>query len=602
MTDRPHFDISGELDVFPINPNSPSEEQGALALRIVMASGYDPDKPIMQLQLDPLINDPYVMFQIFPEGHLFSIGTLQSNAFAVSSNTLGFGAGAASALTSSGLTLKSSGVVGFAVGSDAGASPDTGISRVAAGQINIGNGAQGDSSGTVVAATFTGTATKTNALNSATTIVNVSSATAPSAGQVLTATDSTHATWQAPASGGISALTGDVTASGSGSVVATLATVNSNVGSFGSSTAIPTFTVNAKGLITAASTSVVIAPAWTLTGATLASGVTASSLTSFGTSPTLTTPTIASFANATHSHQNAAGGGTLDVAAIGSGTLGAARGGTGNTTGTATINANLTGPITSSGNATSIASQTGTGTKFVMDTSPTLVTPTLGVATATSINKVAITAPATSATLTIADGKTFTVNQTLTFTGTTGTTMTFPATSATIARTDAANTFTGNQIITGAVNVSPSSSGATFTALTQLQVEKNGDAGIEIGTPNANISRLLFSTPAAGGEALVRWDHSNLLMSIGTAVGSGGDISFVTGNFSEALRLSSAARATFKGPVVLKGYTVATLPAGAEGMTAYCTDLLAPGFLVAAVGGGAVKGPVFFDGVSWKSY
>lgn len=32
--------------------------------------------------------------------------------------------------------------------------------------------------------------------------VNVSSASPPSAGDVLTATDATHATWQAPASGG----------------------------------------------------------------------------------------------------------------------------------------------------------------------------------------------------------------------------------------------------------------------------------------------------------------------------------------------------------------------------------------------------------------
>ena len=47
---------------------------------------------------------------------------------------------------------------------------------------------------------------------------------------------------------------------------------------------------------------------------------------------------------------------------------------------------NLTGPITSVGSATSIASQTGTGTTFVMNTSPTLVTPILGVATATSVN------------------------------------------------------------------------------------------------------------------------------------------------------------------------------------------------------------------------
>jgi hypothetical protein len=56
---------------------------------------------------------------------------------------------------------------------------------------------------------------------------------------------------------------------------------------------------------------------------------------------------------------------------------------------------NLTGVITSSGAATSIASQTGTGTKFVVDTSPTLVTPVLGVATATSINGTTIPSTAT---------------------------------------------------------------------------------------------------------------------------------------------------------------------------------------------------------------
>jgi hypothetical protein len=54
---------------------------------------------------------------------------------------------------------------------------------------------------------------------------------------------------------------------------------------------------------------------------------------------------------------------------------------------------NLTGPITSVGSATSVAAQTGTGSTFVMNTSPTLVTPALGVATATSIN--ATTIPST---------------------------------------------------------------------------------------------------------------------------------------------------------------------------------------------------------------
>lgn len=106
----------------------------------------------------------------------------------------------------------------------------------------------------------------------------------------------------------ITALTGDVTATGPGSVTATLATVNANVGTLGSSTAIPTFTVNAKGLIIAASTNVVIAPAGTLTGTTLNATVVSSSLTSVGT---ITTGTW--------------NGTTIDVA----------HGGTGNTTFTA---------------------------------------------------------------------------------------------------------------------------------------------------------------------------------------------------------------------------------------------------------------------------
>lgn len=51
----------------------------------------------------------------------------------------------------------------------------------------------------------------------------------------------------------IIALTGDATASGPGSVAITLSTVNGNVGSFGTASNVSTFTVNAKGLITAAS-------------------------------------------------------------------------------------------------------------------------------------------------------------------------------------------------------------------------------------------------------------------------------------------------------------------------------------------------------------
>lgn len=70
------------------------------------------------------------------------------------------------------------------------------------------------------------------------------------------------------------------------------------------------------------------------------------------TNKTLTTPTIASFTNATHTHGDAAGGGTLNASAIAAGTLPVARGGTG------------------------VTSSTGS-TNLVLSDSPTLATPTL---------------------------------------------------------------------------------------------------------------------------------------------------------------------------------------------------------------------------------
>jgi len=61
------------------------------------------------------------------------------------------------------------------------------------------------------------------------------------------------------------ALTGDITTS-SGAVATTLATVNSNVGTFGSATAASVVTVNAKGLVTAASNTTVTPAVGSITG------------------------------------------------------------------------------------------------------------------------------------------------------------------------------------------------------------------------------------------------------------------------------------------------------------------------------------------------
>lgn len=143
------------------------------------------------------------------------------------------------------------------------------------------------------AGTVTGATLAANVLASSLTSVGTLTGGATGAGFTVALSTSTITGTLGAAR--MPALTGDITTS-AGAVATTLATVNSNVGSFGSSTSIPTFTVNGKGLITAASGNVVIAPAGTLTGTALASNVITSSLTgasggSFGTAAYVNTGT-----------------------------------------------------------------------------------------------------------------------------------------------------------------------------------------------------------------------------------------------------------------------------------------------------------------------
>jgi hypothetical protein len=151
-----------------------------------------------------------------------------------------------------------------------------------------------------------------------------------------------------------------------------------------------------------------------------------------------------------------------------------------------------------------VTDETGTGALVFAD-SPTLVTPVLGVATATSVNKMAITAPATSSTLAVADGKTFTVSRSLTLTGTDTTTMTFPATSATIARTDAAQTFTGSQTfsgaIIGAVQALSGPGAVNITTLTTAFTSTGaGDALTLADGVAGQLKTIVYVAEAAGGD------------------------------------------------------------------------------------------------------
>lgn len=118
-------------------------------------------------------------------------------------------------------------------------------------------------------------------------------------------------------------------------------------------------------------------------------------------------------------------------------------------------------------------------------TAPVMTTPTLGVASATTVNKVTLTAPATGSTLTIADGKTLTASNTLTLAGTDGTTMTLPPASASL----------------GYLGLPQNSQSAPYTLVI-------GDAGKSILHPSADTTARTFTIPA----------NSSVAFPVGTAV------------------------------------------------------------------------------------
>jgi hypothetical protein len=110
----------------------------------------------------------------------------------------------------------------------------------------------------------------------------------------------------------------------------------------------------------------------------------------------------------------------------------------------------------------------GTG-DVARTTSPSFTTPSLGAATALSINSLTLTT--STGTFTLANGKTLTVNNSLTLNGTDATTMTFPSTSATIARTDAAQSFTGTQTFLS----NPVLDAGTANGVLYLEWQQGGD-------------------------------------------------------------------------------------------------------------------------------
>ena len=185
---------------------------------------------------------------------------------------------------------------------------------------------------------------------------------------------------------------------------------------------------------------------------------------------------------------------------------------------------------TSSQLATAITDETGSGS-LVFATSPTLVTPVLGVATATSINKLAITAPTTSATLTIADGKILTVSNTLTFTGTDTSSVAF-GTGGTVAYTaNKLNVFaaTTSSELAGVISDETGSGSLVFATSPTLVTPVLGVATA------TSINKLAITAPTTSATLTIADGKiltvSNTLTFTGTdtssvAFGTGGTVAY----------------------------------------------------------------------------
>lgn len=168
--------------------------------------------------------------------------------------------------------------------------------------------------------------------------------------------------------------------------------------------------------------------------------------------------------------------------------------------------------VSGSGTVTtvSVATANGFSGSVANATTTPAITIVAGAITPTSVN--GLTISATTGTLTVTGSKIVTFSNTLTFAGTDSTTMTFPTTSATVARTDASNTFTGHQTIEGVTSTGATGTGllvfATSPALTTAS----------LGSSTATTQSQLDGSTKVSTTAYVDTAVSNAIAGVNPAI------------------------------------------------------------------------------------
>jgi len=201
-----------------------------------------------------------------------------------------------------------------------------------------------------------------------------------------------------------------------------------------------------------------------------------------------------------------------------------------------------------------------------------------------------------------------------------------------------ANKASGNTAV-GMYAMNANNTGANNTAIGLSALQNNtggnynmavGDSALILntnGTGNLGIGQLALQNNLTGSYNIALGASSGRYISGGVTVNSTTDNSIYIGSLTKALANNQTNQivigydATGAGSntatignasivkTVLRGviahstsYTVATLPTGTLGDTAFVTDAVAPTYLGALTGGGSVTCPVFHNGTIWISH